>query len=157
MVNEFDRSERPGMKAAKTKTGSDEKESGEPSDLRRALAANSPAQAAWHKLTPIARRDFTSWIESAKKADTRERRIERACENLAAGKRRPCCYAVVPMDLYKALGSPSAKRSKSQWSELTPNERRDYIDWVESADEKDTRKARIQEVCVALAEGKRRP
>src|SRR5437660_8216561 len=94
-----------------------------PTDLRKALAAAPLAEAAWKALTPIARRDFTSWIDSAKQPETRRRRIERACENLAAGKRRPCCYAVVPMDLYKALGA--APMAKAQWSDLTPTERRD--------------------------------
>ncbi|HVX37595.1 MAG TPA: YdeI/OmpD-associated family protein [Hyphomicrobium sp.] len=32
------------------------------------------------------------WIESAKKAETRTRRIERTKEDLSSGKRRPCCW-----------------------------------------------------------------
>ena len=106
-----------------------------PPDLRKALAAAPSAAAAWKALTPIARRDFMSWIDSAKQPETRGRRIERACENVAAGKRRPCCYAVVPMDLYRALGAASL--AKAQWSDLTPNERRDFTDWVESAKERE--------------------
>src|SRR5258708_5336688 len=81
-----------------------------PTDLRKALVATPLAAAAWKGLTPIARRDFTSWIDSAKQPERRRRRIERACENLAAGKRRPCCYAVGPMDLYKALGAAPVGR-----------------------------------------------
>jgi len=113
------------------------------------------AEAAWGDLTPIARRDFMSWIDSAKQAETRRRRIERACENLAAGKRRPCCYAVVPMDFYKALGL--APIAKAQWSDLTPTERRDLISWIESEKERETRRGRIEEACAMLADGKRRP
>jgi uncharacterized protein YdeI (YjbR/CyaY-like superfamily) len=96
-----------------------------------------------------------SWIHSAKQAETRRRRIERCCENLAAGKRRPCCYAVVPMDFYKALGA--APMSKAQWSDLTPPERRDLISWIDSAKERETRRVRIEEACAILAAGRRGP
>jgi uncharacterized protein YdeI (YjbR/CyaY-like superfamily) len=57
--------------------------------LSKALAARPPAKAQWSDLTPIARRDFMSWIDAAKQPETRRRRIERACAMLAAGKRRP--------------------------------------------------------------------
>ena len=60
-----------------------------PTDFRKALAAAPKAKAKWSDLTPIARRDFISWIDSAKQPETRRRRIERACSMLAAGKRRP--------------------------------------------------------------------
>ncbi len=71
-----------------------------PTDLRKALAAAPMAKAQWNDLTPIARRDFISWIDSAKQPETRRRRIERACSMLAAGKRRPCCYSIVSFNLY---------------------------------------------------------
>ena len=58
-------------------------------DVRKALAATPMAKAQWKDLTPIARRDFISWIDSAKQPETRRRRIEKACSMLAAGKRRP--------------------------------------------------------------------
>ena len=35
-----------------------------PTDLRQALAAAPMAKAKWSDLTPIARRDFISWIRS---------------------------------------------------------------------------------------------
>jgi len=122
-----------------------------PADLRQALAAAPLAEAAWRDLTPIARRDFATWIDSAKQPETRRRRIARACENMAAGKRRPCCYAVVPMDLYKAIGA--APIAKAQWGNLTPTKRRDLIDWIESAEGRETRKSRIKEACAMLAAG----
>lgn len=122
-----------------------------PADLHQALAAAPLAEAAWRELTPIARRDFATWIDSAKQPETRRRRIDRACENIAAGKRRPCCYAVVPMDFYKAIGA--TPMAKAQWSELTPTERRDLIDWIESAQGRETRKGRIKEACARLAAG----
>lgn len=64
-----------------------------PADLRKALAA-APARAreAWADITPAARRDFVFWVVSAKQAETRARRVTNACDMLAKGKRRPCCF-----------------------------------------------------------------
>lgn len=64
-----------------------------PADLRKALAAAAPkAREAWSDITPAARRDFIHWITSGKKAETRVKRIATACDMLALGKRRPCCF-----------------------------------------------------------------
>src|SRR5215831_17955947 len=60
--------------------------------LRKALAAAPKARALWSDITPIARRDWIHWITSAKRAETRARRIENACAMLARGKRRVCCF-----------------------------------------------------------------
>ena len=64
-----------------------------PADLRKALAAAHPkARAAWSDITPVARRDWIQWIESAKREETHVKRIDNACDMLAKGKRRPCCF-----------------------------------------------------------------
>ena len=126
-----------------------------PTDLRKALAANPAAKAQWRDLTPIARRDFISWIDSAKQPETRRRRIERACSMLADGKRRPCCYSIVSFNLYTALAA--TPMAKSQWRDLTPIERRDFISWMDSAKQPEKHRRRIEKACVMLAAGKRRP
>jgi hypothetical protein len=64
-----------------------------PDDLRNALAAaQAKVRAVWSDITPVARRDWIQWIESAKREATRLKRIENACDMLAKGKRRPCCF-----------------------------------------------------------------
>ena len=126
-----------------------------PTDLHQALAATPMAKAQWSDLTPIARRDFISWIDSAKQPETRRRRIERACSMLMAGKRRPCCYSIVSFNLYTALAaSPMAK---VQWSDLTPIERRDFISWMDSAKQPEAHRRRIEKAFSMLVAGKRRP
>ncbi|NZA26555.1 DUF1905 domain-containing protein [Luteimonas sp. SJ-92] len=76
-----------------------------PGELRKALAAAPEARAQWSSLTPVARRDWIRWITSAKKAETRERRIANACSMLASGKRRVCCFD--RSGIYgKGLGAP---------------------------------------------------
>ena len=126
-----------------------------PTDLRKALAVTPMAKAQWSDLTPIARRDFVSWIESAKQPQTRRRRIERAASMLAAGKRRPCCYSIVSFNLYTALSA--TPMAKAQWSDLTPIERRDFISWMDSAKQPEAHRRRIEKACSMLAAGKRRP
>jgi Bacteriocin-protection, YdeI or OmpD-Associated/Domain of unknown function (DUF1905) len=63
-----------------------------PVDLRQALAADPLAQASWADITPLARRDWIFSISTAKQPETRRRRIEKACDMLASGKRRLCCF-----------------------------------------------------------------
>jgi len=63
-----------------------------PMDLRKALAAAPLAKAQWADITPIARRDWILWISTAKQLETRSRRIKNACDMLASGKRRVCCF-----------------------------------------------------------------
>ena len=63
-----------------------------PDDLRKALAARPEAKATWDDITAVARRDWIQWVTSGKKAETRPRRIEVACDKLANGQRRACCF-----------------------------------------------------------------
>ena len=125
-----------------------------PIDLSKALRAVPRILVLWKDLTPIARRDFIGWIESAKQPETRKRRIGVTCSKLARGKRRPCCYALVPMNFYKALGDNP--KAKAGWKELTPNEKRDFVSWVKGAkDSEASSRRRVEEACLILATGKR--
>jgi uncharacterized protein YdeI (YjbR/CyaY-like superfamily) len=63
-----------------------------PKDLRVLLTSNAQALAAWVDLTPLARNEWICWILSAKKEETRTRKIERIRADLLDGKRRPCCW-----------------------------------------------------------------
>jgi uncharacterized protein YdeI (YjbR/CyaY-like superfamily) len=67
-----------------------------PADLKRALASDAKALETWEDITPLARNEWICWIESAKKAETRTRRIEWGCSSLKDGKRRPCCWPGCP-------------------------------------------------------------
>jgi hypothetical protein len=70
----------------------DEPEVRVPPDLTTALKTAAKARALWTEITPMARREWVRWVSSAKQAETRDRRIEAACDMLAKGKRRPCCF-----------------------------------------------------------------
>ena len=63
-----------------------------PEDLKLALQSKPQLLAIWEDITPLARNEWICWIESAKKLETRNRRIEWGCLSLDEGKRRPCCW-----------------------------------------------------------------
>lgn len=67
-----------------------------PKDLKEVLNSNKKSLETWNDITPLARNEFICWITSAKQDETRERRIKITKENLAQGKRRPCCWAGCP-------------------------------------------------------------
>ena len=67
-----------------------------PPDFRKILASDPVALAQWQDLTPLARNEWLCWIEDAKKADTRQRRLQRTQHELKEGKRRPCCWPGCP-------------------------------------------------------------
>ncbi len=62
----------------------------------------------------------------------------------------------VPADLRKALAA-AAPKARKLWSDITPNARRDWIHWITSAKQEETRARRIKNACSMLAAGKRRP
>ncbi|MCA9322772.1 MAG: YdeI/OmpD-associated family protein, partial [Planctomycetes bacterium] len=73
--------------------------------LRLALSAAPRAREVWSDITTVARRDWIQWIVSAKRPETRARRVKNACSMLASGKRRVCCFD--KSGIYsKGLGAP---------------------------------------------------
>lgn len=63
-----------------------------PADLLGALDESPEAYATWRETTTIARLDWIHWITSARQPKTRAKRIHDACDMLASGKRRVCCF-----------------------------------------------------------------
>jgi hypothetical protein len=60
----------------------------------------------------------------------------------------------VPPDLRKALAA--VPKARTLWSDLTPVARRDWIQWITSARQPETRARRVRNACAMLAAGKRR-
>ena len=63
-----------------------------PPEFGAALASSPQAKAIWDSTTTIARIDWVHWIISAKQEKTRLGRITSACDMLASGKNRVCCF-----------------------------------------------------------------
>jgi hypothetical protein len=62
-------------------------------DLQAAVRSDPKVLMLWENLTPLGRNEFICWVDDAKQAKTRQRRIERTREELLEGKKRPCCWA----------------------------------------------------------------
>jgi hypothetical protein len=60
----------------------------------------------------------------------------------------------VPADLRKALAA--APKARALWSDITPTARRDWVQWITSAKQSETRGRRVANACAMLAAGKRR-
>ena len=79
-----------------------------PADLLESLLASPESRATWDNTTTVARLDWIHWITSAKQAKTRTKRINDACDMLAAGKKRVCCFD--PSGYYsKAFSAPETE------------------------------------------------
>lgn len=63
-----------------------------PDDLRNAIGERPELLPRWTALTPLGRNEFICWVEDAKQAATRQRRIVRLAEELLKGRKRPCCW-----------------------------------------------------------------
>lgn len=64
-----------------------------PKDLREILLSLPKVLFVWEDITPLARNEWICWITSAKKEETRERRVQIMQDKLLKGDRRPCCWA----------------------------------------------------------------
>ena len=139
----------------RTKLSGEDSEAKVPADLLKALFAKPLVKAVWDSLTALARWDFIIWVNQTKEPLTRKRRIDRALSMLTAGKRRPCCFTIVPTDLYKALEANS--KAKAKWKDLGPVARRDFVTWIDSAKEPNLSRDRAGQACELLVSGKQHP
>ena len=114
------RIDEPDLKSAGVSIGSEadfeisalerEPEPDIPNDLAKALEAAPDSLATWKITSTVARIDWVHWIVSAKQAKTRKKRINDACEMLASGKKRVCCFD--PSGYYsKAFSAPQAEEN----------------------------------------------
>lgn len=67
-----------------------------PKDLSTVLKSNKDILELWEGLTPLARNEWICWMTIVKKQETRAKHLQRLCEDLHKGKRRPCCWPGCP-------------------------------------------------------------
>jgi uncharacterized protein YdeI (YjbR/CyaY-like superfamily) len=67
-----------------------------PTDLRQAIATDAAVKAVWADITPLARNEWICWVTSAKKEETRAKRITVGLDKMRKGMRRPCCWPGCP-------------------------------------------------------------
>lgn len=81
-----------GVKAPPSRSAAEKPPATVPDDLAAALKKNRKAQATFDGFPPSQRREYVEWLTSAKREDTRARRLEQAVEWMAEGKRRNWKY-----------------------------------------------------------------
>ena len=59
-----------------------------PADLAEALRSDAEAQRFFDGLSPSRKKAYVTWVEQAKKTETRERRVAQAVEELREGRPR---------------------------------------------------------------------
>lgn len=59
-----------------------------PEDFAAALADHPDAESRFNALSPSHRKEYITWINDAKRAETRAKRIAQAVEMIAAGQKR---------------------------------------------------------------------
>ena len=64
--------------------------------LRVRLIEDDALVETWNSLTEIQRNEWICWTTMAKQQATRDRRVQRAIEDLREGKKTPCCWPGCP-------------------------------------------------------------
>lgn len=64
-----------------------------PGDVRDTITSLPKVYAVWEDITPLARNEWICWIDSAKKIETRKRRMDIMLDKFKNGERRSCCWA----------------------------------------------------------------
>ena len=64
-----------------------------PADFSKAIGSDAVAKNLWADITPLARNEWICWVTSARKDETRSRRIAVGLDKMRKGMRRPCCWA----------------------------------------------------------------
>ncbi len=67
-----------------------------PVDFHKAINSDPAAKDVWADITPLARNEWICWVTSAKKDETRNRRIAVGLDKMRKGMRRPCCWSGCP-------------------------------------------------------------
>lgn len=65
-------------------------------DLKQAMINDPKVLDFWNSFIPLSRNEWICWVILVKEAETRKKHIDRLCEDLLNGKRRPCCWAGCP-------------------------------------------------------------
>ena len=73
--------------------------------VEKTLIAHPEVLEKWNNLTPLARNEWICWVTIVKKPETRIQHLDRLCEDLKAGKKRPCCWP----------GCPHRRESAKKW------------------------------------------
>ena len=67
-----------------------------PKYIKDKINSNEVVLDVWNSISDIAKNEWICFIDSAKKDETKQGRIERLLNDLQNGKKRPCCWSGCP-------------------------------------------------------------
>lgn len=67
-----------------------------PKYIKDKINSNDVVWDVWNSISDIAKNEWICFIDSAKKDETKQGRIDRLLNDLQKGKKRPCCWAGCP-------------------------------------------------------------
>jgi len=88
-----------------------------PNDLQKAIVADPLANTLWESFTPLAGNEWICWVTSAKKSETRIRRIKIGIDKMRKGMRRPCCWPGCPHRWFVADWIFRAPHQSDYWGQ----------------------------------------
>jgi uncharacterized protein YdeI (YjbR/CyaY-like superfamily) len=80
--------------------------------------------------------------------------IETGVTRPATKRAQPKPPVELPADLAAALAQKKNAKAKATYEAFPPSQRREYVEWIESAKREETRKARLAQAMEWMAEGK---
>ncbi|ALN80272.1 YdeI/OmpD-associated family protein [Lysobacter antibioticus] len=115
-------------------------------------SADSDAMGQFGRLSKIGdlpgKRELTRLVKQAMAL------IETGVTRPATKRAQPKPPVELPADLAAALAQKKNAKAKAAYEAFPPSQRREYVEWIESAKREDTRKARLAQAMEWMAEGK---
>ncbi|ALN62573.1 hypothetical protein GLA29479_1699 [Lysobacter antibioticus] len=115
-------------------------------------SADSDAMGQFGRLSKIGdlpgKRELTRLVKQAMAL------IETGVTRPATKRAQPKPPVELPTDLAAALAQKKNAKAKTTYEAFPPSQRREYVEWIESAKREDTRKARLAQAMEWMAEGK---
>lgn len=132
-------------RAPKDGTGAAPSASKLPPYIEKQLKADAAAWTRFKQLAPSRRRAYAVWIDSAKREETKSRRLREAIRLLTASK--------LPPYIEKELRA--SPRAWAYFERLAPSYRQAYVGWIDSAKRRETKARRLREAVTLLASGRK--
>jgi uncharacterized protein YdeI (YjbR/CyaY-like superfamily) len=119
-----------------------------PSYIEKQLKTDARAWQYFKQLAPSYRQGYIGWIESAKREETKEKRLHEVVRRLGLANKLASTSAI-PSYIEKQLKTDA--RAWQYFERLAPSYRRAYIQWIESAERQETKEKRLRESVKLLA------
>ena len=133
-----------------------EAESGRPSAIppyiEKQIKSDPNAWRQFERLAPSYRVGYIRWIESAKRQETKRKRLSEVVRRLTTAQRLQSASEIPG---YIETQFKTNARAWQYFEKLAPSYQCTYIRWIESAQRQETKEKRLREAVRLLAAGKK--